>query len=200
MGANNVLPSVPTFAAGSPTLAQLNALSYATSFLIDHGTRPAWHLFMYATQAIVANTWTVVQFDHSAYDSDGVFNATNHAADVVTQGYYEMEASIQLQAGANKDDYAAAFTWSPKVGGPYFSHGTVYFGHKANSLPQTGSAAADGCLNIYGVTPYPAYPGDVLQVLVWSAAAHTVDFNQNTSYDQGRFSTQFTGRWAYSGS
>jgi hypothetical protein len=200
MGANNVLPSVPAFTAGSPTIAQLNALSYATTFLIDHGTRPTWHFFMYATQALGANAWTAVAFDHVAYDSDGVYSSVNHGANIVTQGYYEMEACVQLKAGANKDDYAVCFAWSPQSGNPYFSHGATNFGYKANSLPQTGSAAADGCLNIFGISPYPVYPGDLLQVLVWSAAAHTVDFNQNTSYNQGRFSTQFTGRWAFSGS
>lgn len=201
MGANNVLPSVPTFAAGSPSLAQLNALSYAASFLIDHGTRPAWHFFMYATQSITpANSYNTLALDHVAYDSDGVWNAANHEALIVTQGFYEMEACVQLAAGANKDDWGACFLWTPAATSPYFSHGAQEFGHSANSLPQTGSAASDAAINIYSQSPFPAYPGDTFLVQVWSAAVHTADFNQNTSYIQGRFSTQFTGRWAFSGS
>lgn len=200
MGANDVLPSVPTFTAGSPTLAQLNSLSYATSFLIDHDTRPVWHFFMRSTQALVANTWTVVAFDHVACDSDGVYTSATHAATIVTQGYYEMEACIQLEAGANADTYAACFNWGPTNANPYFSHGSLNFGYRADGLPQTSSAVADGCINIFGIPPYPLYPSDLIQVLVWSTAAHTVDINQNTSFSQGRFSTQWTGRWARSGS
>lgn len=200
MGAGNVLPAVPTFAAGSPTLAQLNALSYATSFLIDHDTRPAWHFFMYATQSLPANTHTAVAFDHVALDSDGVWRAANHEALIVTQGYYEMEASVQFEAGASKDACEVAFLWTPVNTSPYFSHGATYFGFKSDSLPQTGSAASDNCLSISGISPYPAYPGDTFTVMAWSVAAHTLDFNQNTSYIQGRFSTQFTGRWSLSGS
>lgn len=200
MGANNVLPSPPTFAAGSPTLAQLQALSYCASFLIDHGTRPAWKFFLYTTQALGANAWTGVAFDHVAYDSDGVYSAVNHGANIVTQGYYELEACVQFEAGANKDLSAVCFSWSPTSGSPYFSHGAQSFGFQSNTMPQTGSAAADNCITAYAISPYPVYPGDLLQVLAYTSAAHTIDFNQNTSYDQGRFSTQFTGRWARSGS
>lgn len=199
MGANNVLPSVPTFTAGSPTLDQLNALSYAASFLIDHDVRPTWHFFLYTTQALTAGTWTGVAFDHVAYDSDGVYSAVNHGANIVTQGYYELEACVQFEAGASKDNSGVCFSWSPTNLNPYFSQGAQNFGYSANCMPQTGSAAADNCISISAVSPYPVYPGDLLQVLAFSSAAHTIDFNQNTSFCRGRFSTQFTGRWAREG-
>lgn len=200
MGANNVLPAVPTFAAGSPTLAQLNALSYATSFIIDHDVRPAWKFFSTATQSLGAGAFTAVQFNKVAYDCDGTYGAGNFGANIVTQGYYEVEASIQLEAGANKDNFALCFAWSPTSGSPYFAQGPLNFGYQGCALPQTGSANADASHCTTAITPFPMYPGDLIQVLAYSIAAHTIDFNQNTSFDQGRFSTQFTGRFVRSGS
>jgi hypothetical protein len=199
MGANNVLPVVPTFVPGSPAISDLNNLSYAASFLIDHGVRPTWKFFSRATQSIGATAWTVVAFDHVAYDSDGTYSAINHGANIVTQGYYEMEASIGVQAGANKDNFAVAFQWSPTSGNPHFSAGVTTFGWYGSAMSQTGSAAADDYYTTSAISPFPAYPGDLFQVLVWSAAAHTLSFNNNGSFDQGRFSTQFTGRWVHSG-
>ena len=200
MGANGVLPVPPTFAAGAPAIADLNALSYAASFLIDHGVRPTWKFFLNTTQALAASTTTPVQFNRVAYDSDNTYNVVNFGANLVTQGYYEVEASVQLEAGANKDNFIICFQMSMTSGNPHFSAGTQSFGFKGNDLPQTSSAVADGCLSTSAITPFPCYPADLIQVLVFSNAAHTIDFNQNTSFDQGRFSTQFTGRWVRSGS
>ena len=200
MGANNVLPNVPTFTAGSPAISDLNNLSYATSFLIDHGVRPTWKFFSTATQAIVINTWTAVAFTHVAYDSDGVFVSANHGANIITQGYYEMEASVGVQAGANKDNFAIAFQWSPTSTNPHFSAGVTTFGWYANAMSQTSAAAADDYYTTSAISPFPAYIGDLFQVIVFSTAAHTLSFNNNGSFDQGRFSTQFTGRWVRSGS
>lgn len=200
MGANDVLPALPTFAAGAPAIADLNALSYAASFLIDHDVRPTWKFFTTTTQAVVANVVNVVQFNKVAYDCDGTYNATNNGANIVTQGYYEVEASVQLEAGANKDNFVLAFQMSMTSTNPHFSAGVQSFGFKGCDLPQTSSAVADACMSISAVTPFPCYPEDLIQVSIFSSAAHTIDFNQNTSFDQGRFSTQFTGRWAHSGS
>jgi hypothetical protein len=200
MGANDVLPAVPTFAAGSPTIAQLTALSYGASFLIDHGVRPTWKFFKTTTQALTANTITVVQFNKVAYDCDSTYSGVNFGANIITQGYYEVEASIQVEATANSDNFTAAFQWSPTNTNPHFAAGVQSFGFKGSALSLTSSAVADNCYSIAGITPFPCYPGDLIQVAVFCTAAHTIDFNQNTSFDQGRFSTQFTGRWVRSGS
>jgi hypothetical protein len=199
MGANDVLPAVPTFAAGSPTIAQLNALSYGASFLIDHGTRPTWKFFKTTTQAAAANTLAVVQFNKVAYDCDSTYGAGNFGANIVTQGYYEVEASVQLEAGASSDTFVLAFQFSPTSTNPHFAAGVQSFGYKGCALPLTGSAVADACFSISAITPFPCYPADLIQVAIFTSAAHTIDFNQNTSFSQGRFSTQFTGRWVCSG-
>lgn len=199
MGANNVIPTVPTFAAGAPTIAQLNQLSYAASFITDHGVRPAWKFFATATQSIASGGWVVVHFDKVAYDSDGTYVSSNNSATIVTQGYYELEACVSLEAGANKDAFGLSFSWSPTNANPHFASGPLNFGWKESSMSQTGSAAADNYLCISGITPFPMYPLDALQVNIFSNAVHTIDYNQNTSYDQGRFSCQFTGRWVREG-
>lgn len=200
MGANNVLPSVPTFTAGSPSIAQLNALSYAVSFLVDYDVLPRWSYFMYtATQSVPTITWTSVNFDHVNYDSDGVAGASNvnlPNAKIVTQGYYSLSACVQLQATANTTDmYTAAFLATGGGNNPNLSLGTkLWFGYKSRQASSTAQAAADNAISITSQTPIPLYPADTLAVQLWlNTGAHTVDINANTSYIQGRFATKFTG-------
>jgi hypothetical protein len=201
MGANNVLPAVPTFVAGSPLIADLNSLSYAASFIIDHGVRPTWKFFRgTSTQALTANTWTAVQYNKVAYDCDNTYLGSNFGANIATQGYYEVEASVQLAAGTTPDIFDVSFKLSMTSSNPNFAAGPQQFGYKGSGLPQTGSAVADACFSTSAITTFPCYPGDLIAVLVYSSVAHTIDYNQNTSFDQGRFSTQFTGRWVRSGS
>ena len=193
MGANNVIPTVPAFVAGSPTVADLNRLSYAVSFLVDLDVRPTWKVFMAGgTQTITANTWTNVSFSNVAYDCDGVASLPNVV--VVTQGYYSLESCVQVQAGANKDEFVGAFLLTTGANNPHYTPGTlVYFGYAGNNMSQTGSAAADNTICLSAATPVCLYPLDKLNVQVYTNANHTVDYNVNTSYIQGRFSTCFTG-------
>src|SRR5215469_8158724 len=110
MGANNVIPAVPSFTDLTPAaITDLNSLSYAVRFLVDNGTRPAWKFFMFnGTQSITASTWTSMALDHTAFDSDGV--QSYPYAVIKTQGYYSMTASVQPEANANTGDmYTAAF-------------------------------------------------------------------------------------------
>jgi hypothetical protein len=199
MGANNVLPTIPTFVAGAPAIADLSNLSYAASFIIDHSVRPAWKFFRTTTQSVAANTATVVQFNNVAYDSDGTYNVTNHGANIVTQGYYAVEACAQIQANTSADDFVLCFQMSMTSTNPHFAAGPQTFGFKGCALPNSGSAVADASYCIGAVTPFPCYPADLIQVMAFGVSAHTIDYNQNTSFDQGRFSTQFTGRWVREG-
>jgi hypothetical protein len=201
MGANNVLPSVPTFTAGAPSIANLNALSYAVSFLCDNDTRPAWSFFMYTgTQSIVAATWTNVSYDHTAFDSDGV--QSYPYAQIVTQGYYALTACVQIEANANTADmYTGAFLFTAGANNPHYTTGTTqFFGYRGGKASSTAQAAADNAVCLADLTPMVLYPGDKLSVSVYLSAAHTLDINQNTSYIQGRFATKFTGNWIRTGS
>lgn len=200
MGANNVLPSVPAFTAGAPTIAQLNALSYAVQFLAVDDLRPCWSFFMYTgTQSVSASTWTNVAFDHTAFDSDGV--QSYPFAVIKTQGYYALTACVQFIANANTTDlYSAAFLFTAGASNPNFTAGTTkQFGYRGSSLSFTGSAAADNAVCLSSPTQVVCYPGDKLSVQVFISSAHTLDFNQNTSYIRGRFATKFTGHWLRTG-
>lgn len=107
----STIPTIPTFTAGAPTLTQLNQLSYATSFICDADIRPTWHYIMFSgTQSLTANTWTPVAFDHAIYDNDGVLNAgVTHGAAIKTQGYYRVEACIDVQLTTTEDNPIFAF-------------------------------------------------------------------------------------------
>ena len=200
-GANGVLPSVPTFTAGAPTLAQLNALSYAAQFLAVDDTLPQWTLFRHsATQSISAATWTKVAFDHVAVDSDGVWSSPD--AVIKTQGYYKFGGSITMQTNANTGDmFTGAFLITTGANNPHFTPGTLeYCGYRGSKLGNTGAAAADNTVCLACPSQIVMYPGDKVAVAVYLSAAHTLSINNNGSYIQGRFACTFTGQWLRTGS
>lgn len=200
MGANNVLPSVPTFTAGAPTIAQLNALSYAVSFLVNHDVRPAFTAFMSSgTMSVPASTWTTVTYDHVAFDSDGVFGVAGAglpSATIVTQGFYVFEACIPIQVNTNQDIYTGRFNFTAGANNPHLAlNATAAFGLRGSKLATSASAAADNavCLSAWFTTC--CYPGDRIVPQVYTRAnIHTVDKNNNASYIQGRFVPRFSGR------
>ena len=199
MGAGNVQPTLPAWSGGFATIADLNRLSYGVSFLIDNSVRPAWNLFMHgSTQSIGAAAWTTLALDHTAYDSDGVQSYPN--AIIVTQGFYALTANVSGQANANTTDmYTVAFKMTAGNNNPHMAlNAVLWFGFKANRFSSTAQAAADNAISISDITPVCQYPGDTLAVQVFFSAAHTADYNHNTSYIQGRFAANFTGSWVRS--
>jgi hypothetical protein len=148
---------------------------------------------------VTAGAFTAVQFDHVAFDSDNTFLLSNHGANIVTQGYYKVEACVEVEILASKFNIVPAFAWSPSSNNPYFANGPLFFGYRGIDSSVTGSAAGDNSVCISAITPYPMYPTDLLSVVLYVSATATVDINQNTSFTQGRFSTQFTGRWIREG-
>lgn len=200
MGAGGVLPTVPTFTAGSPSISQLNQLSYAAQFLAVADTLPQWTLFRHSsTQSVSATTWTKVAFDHTAVDSDSVWSSPD--AVIKTQGYYRLGASITMETNANAGDmFIGAFLFTAGASNPHFTAGTLeYFGYRGNSLANTGAAAADNTVCLSCPTQAVCYPGDKLAVVIYITAAHTLDINNNSSYIQGRFACTFTGQWIRTG-
>lgn len=207
MGANNVLPTIPTFTAGAPTLAQLNNLSYAASFLIDHGVRPTWKFIASSVAgSVTAATWTVVPFNDSIYDSDGVWTSGSNGATIKTQGYYRVEAGVQVEELASKYNFVTAFKWTAGASSPYTAQSPYWFGYRAMDTGVTGSAAASNSACIASPTPIPMYPGDLLQVMLYVSGSTAVILEANdnagqpTQFMQGRMSLQFTGRWLHTGS
>lgn len=200
MGAAGLLPTVPTFTAGAPTITQLNQLSYCAQFLAVDDMLPTWTLFRHSsTQSISANTWTKVAFDHVAADSDNVWSSPD--AVIKTQGYYKLGASISFAANANTSDmYVGAFLFTAGSGNPHFTAGTTqYFGFRGNKLASTAQAAADNAVCLACPTQVVCYPLDKLAVVIFFNAAHTLSINNNGSYIQGRFACTFTGQWLRTG-
>ncbi len=105
------LPHVPTFTQGEHSVANLQALSQAVSFLVDGDLTPTWTLYRTATQSITAATITTVVFNQVAYDGDGVSDGTG--ALIVTQGYYRVEAcGMALNTQANAERCIAIFLFT----------------------------------------------------------------------------------------
>lgn len=205
MGAGNVLPSIPAFVAGSPSAASLNSLSYAVSFLVDHSVRPTWKFVSRGTGlTMTAATWTAIPWDTNIYDSDGVSpgGASWTSAVIVTQGYYRVESLVQPQNQATRVNFATVFKWTAGSNSPYSASSPAWFGYRASSMSVTGSAAATQAGVNSAITPFPMYPGDTIQVFAYVAGATTpvLEINDNAAYMSGRFSMQFTGRWARTGS
>ena len=194
-GAGNNLPVVPAFLAGSPTIAQLNQLSYAVQFLVQQDVRPTWTFFNTNSTSAVANSWTTVTpTTNVAFDCDGVMSFAS--ATIVTQGRYALEACISVQIPNAKDEFVVAFNFQAGANNPHFTSGAMlHFGHRGTSTSLSGSAAADNAICLSDVAPMALYPGDILTVQVFLNAALTVDFNQNTSFSQGRFVAKFSGYW-----
>lgn len=207
MGANNVIPTIPTFTAGAPTLTQLNQLAYAASFLVDHGVRPTWKFIASSISGTVtAATWTVAPFNDSIYDSDGVWTSGSSGATIVTQGYYRLESCVQVQNLATKVNFATAFKWTAGIHTPYSAQSPYWFGYRGVSMSVTGSGSGTQAGVNAAITPIPMYPGDLLQVMLFVGGSTNaiLEANDNAgqpaAYMNGRMSLQFTGRWAREGS
>jgi hypothetical protein len=190
-GAGNVIPTVPTFVTGDTSLLKLQQLSYAVSFLTDQDVRPTWHFYKTTTQSIPASTWTAVTSGTVAYDNDGVYS--NFSAQIVTTGYYVVEACLQIIDTATIFDFYTAFQIVAGANNPHHTSGTNsgFFGQRmsatsANTVTDNANCISDTC-------PWVLYPGDVVSPMIWVSAAATADHNTNNSYMQGRFATTFSG-------
>jgi len=207
MGAGNVLPTLPTVGPGAPSITDLNNLSYAASFLIDHSVRPTWKFVNRGSNlSVSANTWTAVTWETNIFDSDGVapvgINWNN--ATIVTQGYYHVEAAVQPENLGSRQNFVMAFKWTAGSSSPYTGQSPAWFGFRGTTMGVTGSGSACQTGVIAATTPVPMYPGDQIQVMTFITAAAILEDNDNagqpTIYMNGRVSMQFTGRWLRVGS
>lgn len=191
MGANNVLPTIPTFSDTAPSLADLNNLSYAVSFLTDVDTRPAWKIYTKTTQSLTANSWHAITLASVALDSDGVADGTGIT--IVTQGFYALTAMAQIQATGSQFAIGVAFNATGKGNNPHLASGaTLRFGERGDSV-ETAVTTNTTALVTSTVTPICMYPGDTIRMQVYTTAAATHTNNVNTTYQQGRFAPNFTG-------
>lgn len=198
-GAGNILPVVPAFGS-VPGINDLNSLSYAVSFLVNHDVRPAFTAFMSsATMATTASAFKTIAFDHVAFDSDGVFGSNGSGlptATIVTQGFYSFEACIPLQVNTNADQAIGQFLFTAGASNPHYTVGSTQgFGQRGARMSNSTQAAADNAICLSSWFSTCLYPGDAITVSIYTSTnAHTVDKNSNTSYIQGRLVPRFSGR------
>jgi hypothetical protein len=196
MGAGNILPTIPIFTTSSPALDDLNNLSYAVSFVSDCDTRPTFKLYAKAQQSITSGSWRTVTLANVAYDSDGVSDGTG--ATIVTQGYYNLRGTVQVVATSTNVQLACAFFLTNGGNNPNFS-GTKRFGQRADGT-ENQFTTTDTALCCEATTPIPCYPGDQIVLQVSVSANMTLDFNKNTTYQEGRFVPNLSGTWVRTGS
>lgn len=191
------LPSFPVFSASDSSIAKLNELSAAVSFLYDCDTRPLWHFHSETTQTLSAG-WNLVKFPVNTYDSDGVYYGTGQAK-IVTRGYYAVESCVEFEPSDSSINSGAGFLFTAGSSNPHYAENTtVLFGMRAFASYQGGDG--DNTLVASDITSMCCYPGDILQAQAYCTKAITLDYNQNTSYTQGRFVPNFTGYWTAYGS
>ena len=192
-------PAPPTFSAGAPSIAQLNALSYAVSFIADMDVRPFFHFVSENTQAVSSNTWTTISMSKVAYDNDATFQ-TGGAAKIVTQGYYTLTGCAEFRCTTTEMTVSAAFLMTGGSSNPHLSSGsTKRFGYRGDST-QNATASADTTLCVSDTTPFPCYPGDTLQLQVYcTGSSITLDYNTGATYEEGHFVPNFTGYFVRTG-
>ena len=191
------IPTIPTFTDGDSNLTNLQDLSNAVNFLVNAQVRPTWHLYKTGTSSLSSGITSVV-FGTVAFDSDGVSNGTG--VTIVTPGYYHTEMCVQVECTATGEQINVWFLVTFGANNPNFTNGTtkIYGARGSTTSSQTG---VDAARVSSALCPYALYPGDKINPQIQVGTALTLDNNSNTSYIQGRFVCNFTGRWAgaYSG-
>lgn len=189
--------SIPTFADGDTSLANLEALANAVSFFSSCDIRPMWHFYKSATESLAAATWTTVSYNFVAADSDGVYVPSGGllgAAQIVTQGYYVTEACAGILAGGAVAGFGTRFLATAGASNPNHTSGSnIAYGQTAGLAPDTANQDAQLCFG--SLCPWVLYPGDTIQAQVFCTGAVSTSWASNTSYIKGRFAANFTGYW-----
>jgi hypothetical protein len=189
------LPTIPAFADNDSSLTNLQNLSYAVSFLSNADVQPYWHIYRAATTSLTSSAWTGITMTTKAYDSDNAYDSPG--VEIQTQGYYTYSACIDVEAVGATEGCVVAFKLTGGGNNPNLATGVTFsHGYRGAS---TSTTTADNAYVITDISPFTLYPLDLVQVEVWVSTTMTANFNQNTSYIQGRWVTNFTGRWLRSG-
>jgi hypothetical protein len=185
------LPTVPSFDDGDTSILKLQQLSQAVSFLVDCDTHPLWHLYNSATHSgVTTSTWVELgTATNIAWDNDGV--SDSGVAEIVTQGYYAVEACVPFESISASNDLYVRFLYTAGSNGTLDSGTTITFGRAGGSAVQSASQDTDICIS--DIVPACCYPGDTIEVEMYYTSDVTVNYNQNTSYISGRFPFNFTG-------
>lgn len=192
-GANNVIPTVPAFTSGAPSVNQLNQLSYAVSFLTNQAVRPAWHVYKKLTNSLTANAWHLPSYGNTAFDCDDVTGPGGGVCTIVTQGFYATECCFQFEGTATTNILmGCGFQIVAGSSNPHSSSGTeTWYGIRADT--QGTVLNTDWAMTCSDITPFCLYPGDTVSGIAISSSSGTLDYLQNTNYIEGRYAYNFTG-------
>jgi hypothetical protein len=191
------VPTVPSFDDGDTSLLKLQQLSQAVSFLADCDIHPLWHFYnSHASSLVNSDTWIEAGSATSvAWDNDGVQDSG--WAEIVTQGYYAVEACVPYESIGTSNDLYARFLYTAGSNGTLDSGTTRPFGTAGGQAVQSSSQDTVFCLS--DIVPVCCYPGDVIEVQLYYTSDVTLNYNQNTNYVSGRFPFNFTGYWLREG-
>jgi len=195
------LPTVPSFSYQDTSLAKLQQLAYAVSFLADCDVRPTWHAIKTSTQSLPASTFTEVTWSTTAYDNDGVFTPSLSYATIVTQGYYRTETCVNVsQAGTSGAIFQAAFKVTAGSNNTHHTSGTTaYYGLKGGQgVAYIANIDSSYCLG--AMCPWVLFPGDTIGVYAYWSGSTTIDILSPTSFMTAVHSTSFTGHFVRTGS
>jgi hypothetical protein len=192
------LPVIPAFTAGESSVAHLQQLSAAVQFGAVAQYYPMWRFWKGASQAIAANTLTLIQFGSIAVDTDGVWTVGG-AATINTQGYYRCEMCLPAEAGTTStNDLQLSFMFTAGPNNPHLSSGsTQRFGGAATSM--TSVAGPDFVQCTADICPVVCYPGDSIGAWIYSYYAVSTNVLTNLAATAGWFPPQFTGMWIRTG-
>lgn len=197
MGAGNILPTIPFFGDESvPSLDDLNALSYAVSFVSDCDMRPTWKVYTVNNQAVASGSWNTLTLETVAYDSDGVADGTG--ATIVTQGIYSLAGCIQVEDTGSVLAFGADIFLLAGGNNPHFS-GTKIFSFRGGEA-ESAVSTSDSAMVTSTLTPFALYPGDKIRLKCSVSAATTLRHNNNPNYAAGRFVPSLCGTWVREGS
>lgn len=196
------VPTIPSHMSDntSPSISTLNQLSSAVNFLCNDDVRPTWHTYKVATQSIPVTTWTTVSYGTIAYDSDSMTAPSGGVITINTQGYYKCEATADFLTGTTVMNLLGSFLITAGSSNPNHSVGTSQrFHQRGGESVGAASGAADTAICCTGICPWVCYPGDTIVFQVYTTVAVTLNNNVNTTYQSGRFVSNFTGQWLRSG-
>jgi hypothetical protein len=186
------LPTIPSFDDGDYDLTKLQQLSAAVQFVSDLDVKPTWHLYRNSTQSMSNGSWNASAFTEVAFDGDSIYSS--NSVEIVTEGYYALTACWQVENETSGTPIVACcFLLTGGSSNLNLSSGSkIYFGF---SGCEASDLTGDTSVVLDDITPIAVYPGDTLEVVTYVNYSATADYNQNTSYSQGRWVPNFTGRW-----
>jgi hypothetical protein len=189
--------TMPTFVANETNVTHLQQLSSAVAFLGVAGNEPSFRFVKSASASLTGGSWQTIPYNTVQYDPDNMHNAATGGIQVNTQGYYRLEACLEIEGPAANDTLSLSFFLTVGPNNPNFSNGTTLrFGGCGDAV---SSGSNDWSFVIADVVPIVLYPNDQILVQCFPGGTTITDTLTNSAATAGWFSPQFSGRWIRQG-